>query len=136
MTTAELAHALHAKPSGKGWYACCPAHDDKHPSLYISDSNGKTLVFCHAGCSNDAVIEALKGEGLWASAHDESVPVKSIPLWQRNLRAELVEDKLWWLRMLESDAVKRGNEAEAILWRREIRTVNVDDVMNVLLRRK
>lgn len=44
----------------------CPAHDDSTPSLSVRDgSNGKVLVKCHAGCSQDAVIEALRARGLW-----------------------------------------------------------------------
>jgi len=41
--------------------ACCPAHDDKHPSLSLSEApDGKLLWKCHAGCSQEAVYEKLK----------------------------------------------------------------------------
>jgi 5S rRNA maturation endonuclease (ribonuclease M5) len=42
-----------------GWKACCPAHDDKNPSLSVSEANGKVLVKCHAGCSGEAVMQAV-----------------------------------------------------------------------------
>ena len=45
----------------------CPAHDDDKPSLVVSEGQGKTLVHCKAGCSQDAVIGALKERGLWSS---------------------------------------------------------------------
>lgn len=49
-----------------GFVARCPAHDDDKPSLKISDGdNGKPVVFCHAGCTQESVIDALKGRGLW-----------------------------------------------------------------------
>ena len=48
--------------------ACCPAHDDRNPSLSISDKNGKILVKCWAGCTQDEVIGALRDLGLWHSA--------------------------------------------------------------------
>ena len=48
--------------------ACCPAHDDRNPSLSVSDKNGKILVRCWAGCTQDEVIGALRGMGLWHSA--------------------------------------------------------------------
>jgi len=48
--------------------ACCPAHDDRNPSLSVSDKNGKILVKCWAGCSQEAVIGALRGMGLWHTA--------------------------------------------------------------------
>jgi hypothetical protein len=47
--------------------AKCPAHDDKTPSLSIRENDGKVLVHCHAGCSQDAVLAALKDCGLWQS---------------------------------------------------------------------
>jgi len=49
-----------------GFTACCPAHNDKTPSLSIGDGeNGKILVRCHAGCDQGAVIDALKRRNLW-----------------------------------------------------------------------
>ena len=52
--------------SAGGFVAQCPAHNDRNPSLSISETKeGKILVKCHAGCSNDAVVDALKGKGLW-----------------------------------------------------------------------
>lgn len=62
---AELAEALDARPSGDGWQARCPAHDDRTPSLSIgAGSDGAPLVHCHAGCEQEAVLEALRGRGL------------------------------------------------------------------------
>jgi hypothetical protein len=66
MHAAEIAHALKGKKSGRSWTARCPAHDDSDPSLSISVSpEGKTLIHCHAGCSQDQVIAALRDRGLW-----------------------------------------------------------------------
>lgn len=43
----------------------CPAHDDKTPSLKVSvGHNGKALVKCFAGCSQDEVLDALRARGL------------------------------------------------------------------------
>ena len=44
----------------------CPAHDDKTPSLSVTERNGKVLVKCFAECSQDAVIAALRARGLWS----------------------------------------------------------------------
>lgn len=47
-----VAKALGGKRSGKGWMAPCVAHDDRDPSLSISDGdNGGLVVHCHAGCT-------------------------------------------------------------------------------------
>ena len=43
----------------------CPAHNDRNPSLSITEKDGKTLFFCHAGCSQEAVFAALKDKGLF-----------------------------------------------------------------------
>ena len=44
------------RKAGDGWSACCPAHDDRNPSLSISaGSDGRALLKCHAGCTVDAV---------------------------------------------------------------------------------
>jgi hypothetical protein len=46
-----------------GWRT---AHDDRKPSLSIHDGHdGKVLVHCHAGCTQTAVMEALRARGLW-----------------------------------------------------------------------
>ena len=67
LTAEELAHRLEKpKKQGAGWMACCPAHDDKNPSLSINDgNNGKPVVRCHVGCSQKSVLKALQDDGLW-----------------------------------------------------------------------
>jgi putative DNA primase/helicase len=63
---AEIGAALGGRKSGRGWSACCPAHDDSTPSLSIQDADdGRVLVHCHAGCEQAEVITALKARGLW-----------------------------------------------------------------------
>lgn len=45
---------------GSGWSARCPAHDDHDPSLSIKEGlNGKILLYCHVGCTIDAICDAL-----------------------------------------------------------------------------
>lgn len=71
MDAAEIAKGLPKarKIVGRGWRACCPAHDDHEPSLDVDDApDGKVLVKCRAGCSQDAVIAALKARGAWPEA--------------------------------------------------------------------
>jgi hypothetical protein len=41
--------------------ACCPAHDDTNPSLSLTEKADGTLLWkCFAGCSQEAVREALE----------------------------------------------------------------------------
>ena len=42
------------------WQACCPAHEDKTPSLSIKETrDGRILVRCFAGCGAADVVEAV-----------------------------------------------------------------------------
>ncbi|MEQ1952258.1 AAA family ATPase [Mesorhizobium yinganensis] len=50
---------------GRGSMCRCPAHKDDSPSLSVKQDGDRILVKCHAGCSQEAVIEALKAKGLW-----------------------------------------------------------------------
>lgn len=49
------------KPNGASkWLACCPAHDDKNPSLSIKEAdNGTVLLKCWAGCSAAEITGAV-----------------------------------------------------------------------------
>lgn len=49
---------VRSRGSGQ-WSARCPAHNDHSPSLSITERDGKTLLFCHAGCSIEEIATAL-----------------------------------------------------------------------------
>ena len=74
MNAEALTRALDGHSYGNYRQARCPAHDDRNPSLSISDGDdGVLLVHCHAGCEQAAVIDALKARGLWDGWASESV---------------------------------------------------------------
>ena len=56
--------------ANNGYICCCPSHKDRRPSLRVSNRDGKVLVKCFAGCTQTAVVDALKARGLWLSACD------------------------------------------------------------------
>lgn len=58
-----LQHLRKIKRTGPNrWLACCPAHEDKAPSLSVRElDSGVTLVHCFSGCS---VHEILGAAGL------------------------------------------------------------------------
>lgn len=58
-------HLHNGRKTQTGWIACCPAHEDSNPSLSLTQDGDKTLVHCHAGCSQEDVINTLKSLGLW-----------------------------------------------------------------------
>ncbi|MFO0449934.1 MAG: CHC2 zinc finger domain-containing protein [Pseudomonadota bacterium] len=48
------------RKTGQGrWMACCPAHEDRSPSLAVRDDAGKILIKCFAGCSTGDVVAAV-----------------------------------------------------------------------------
>jgi len=61
VTAAEIVEGLdRVKRNGHGWIACCPAHQDRHPSLSVWDGDDGWVRFkCFAGCSRDAILAAL-----------------------------------------------------------------------------
>jgi putative DNA primase/helicase len=77
MTAPEFVERLSGVEAvAKGWIACCPAHADRDPSLSIAEKDGKVLVHCHAGCSTDAIVQAV---GLTMSDLFEDCPKRSRP---------------------------------------------------------
>lgn len=78
MTTAEILPRFEGvRPSGSGYVALCPAHDDHTPSLSISTGDrGDTLLHCHAGCATESVCAAagLKLADLFANPSGNGSP--------------------------------------------------------------
>ena len=75
----ELVSGLEGvRKSGEdGWVACCPAHDDKPPSLSINQKDEKILLYCHAGCTQNEIIDELKSLGLWEGGYQSpEIPVQ------------------------------------------------------------
>lgn len=52
---------VRARSDGRQFWALCPAHDDqKKQSLSVGlGRNGRVLLYCHAGCAEDAITQAL-----------------------------------------------------------------------------
>ena len=48
------------RQQGGYWMARCPAHEDREASLSVTRGTGQPVVFkCHAGCTRDAILDAL-----------------------------------------------------------------------------
>lgn len=60
------------KRTGNGrWVACCPAHEDRSPSLSIKEcDDGTVLMHCFGGCDAHSVLGAL------GMAFDDLYPAK------------------------------------------------------------
>ena len=56
----EAHHGQPAKRSGDGYSTRCPAHEDRHASLSVTEADdGRVLICCHAGCTVQAIMQAL-----------------------------------------------------------------------------
>ncbi len=62
MTPVEVLLSRLQKVKGRNgsWTACCPAHNDKGPSLAIREADdGRILLHCFAGCETLSVVQAV-----------------------------------------------------------------------------
>lgn len=84
MTEAAARAIVEGLPKGK-WnarrregLACCPAHDDRTPSLSVGvGRSGQILIRCWTGCSFDEVRDALRRRGLWPERDRDAVAAGS-----------------------------------------------------------
>ena len=79
MTGREIIEALKCGRQGcqcaKGRVTHCPAHNDANPSLSITVTNEQKVLFkCFSGCSQQALVDALKAKGLWDTPQQDSRP--------------------------------------------------------------
>jgi len=119
VTAADIARALGGRKTGNGWTAKCPAHDDRDPSLSISEaSDGKILMHCHAGCEQGQVIDALRDRGLWTTQNWRTgkiiCPQQGRPEYDQSDR-ENAERTSSALRIWEEACDWRGTVAERYL---------------------
>ena len=62
----KITKDLGGKWHGRYGTVCCPCHDDKNPSLQISDADdGSLIVHCHGGCDWKVIKDELKRRGLY-----------------------------------------------------------------------
>lgn len=66
-----------AKKTGRGWMICCPAHEDRTPSLSLADGrDGVLLYHCFAGCRPEDIRTALESHLGVHSSTPEDQPKK------------------------------------------------------------
>jgi hypothetical protein len=109
----------------------CPAHEDRNPSLSITEKNGKVLIHCFAGCGPADVIAALRVRGLWPEDEQNSWTPADRARWARERRElerqlpaarhwrgvalELVEERLTILKAAAFDPTADAELKEAVL---------------------
>ncbi len=84
-----LARLRDVRPSGNGWMAQCPVHEDSTPSLSINvdPDDGKVLLHCFGTCTTEQVVRAigLEMRDLFATSNGVvQPPSKSAPIALQN----------------------------------------------------
>ena len=97
-----------AKPNHQ-YLACCPAHEDQHPSLSIREiEDGLLLIHCWAGCSAAEIVASagLELSDLFPQL-DHKKPIQ--PRW--NLRDLIeIQNREAWLLVVAMDQLFSGRE--------------------------
>lgn len=102
----RITAALGGRWTGGNGIARCPAHEDRNPSLSLTDGdNGRLLVKCHAGCDYHSVTVALSQMGLWQGRETPAI-CDPVVLAKRKAAAR-------------AQVVKRSRQAQA-LWARAL----------------
>jgi hypothetical protein len=119
-----LTLALAGRWHGRYGSASCPAHEDRQPSLSLSDGrDGQLLVHCFAGCAFTAILDALRGRGLMPKEGTWKPGKEATQARTRRKEAESadVERRGRQARQVWDEAIPaRGTAAEAYLRARGI----------------
>ncbi|MFB0613426.1 DUF7146 domain-containing protein [Aurantiacibacter poecillastricola] len=82
-TARKICESRGGKWSGTKGMACCPAHEDRTPSLGVTLGRKAILFHCFAGCDQQSVLSALAREGFevarffsGSSAEDQLEPTR------------------------------------------------------------
>lgn len=119
--------------SANEWVACCPAHDDRTPSLAIKQTDdGRVLLHCFSGC---VPIEILNVLGL---TYADLFPRNSTPLeglkslrWSSRTMLEAIAHNAMCLVILADD-LAHGREALTPEYRDQIfeRAMEIQEAVN------
>ena len=113
------------KETGNGKYlACCPAHDDRSPSLAITDDEGRVLLHCFSCCDPESVLDAL---GLtFSDLYPEPLGNHFKPSKQRVSPREILatlDHESLVVAIIGADFIKRQSLDEST-WQRLAKAVN------------
>lgn len=109
---------------------CCPAHEDRNPSLSVDDHGDRVMVHCHAGCHPDDVVAALGLElrDLFDGELDErdpGLPIRSYVYKRSNGEPWIIVDRWFPKRFTQRlPGTEPGDRhglggREPLLWRAE-----------------
>ena len=90
MTPIENLLSRLSKVKGRNgaWTACCPAHEDKSPSLAIKEGDdGRVLLHCFGGCDVHSVLGAVGMDmsDLFPAKRESGTPAKKATFYASDL---------------------------------------------------
>ena len=108
-----LVRALGGQWHGGYGMACCPAHDDRKPSLSVREKNGRLRFRCFAGCPPAKVESALRSCGLLRGTSYSRLDTRfSRQLISNQPSADDLRDAQYWLRILNESVPAAGTVVE------------------------
>jgi hypothetical protein len=90
------------KQNGERWWACCPVHNDKNPSMTLKEEDGKVLIHCFSCQANGQEVVAklgLPASVLFRESKRQEIPQKVI---------EAAKEDAYFIAIFESEKQK-GN---------------------------
>lgn len=86
MYSEVFSRLVSVKPSGKGWTARCPAHEDKHESLYL-----------RVGKSGDLIAKCMANHGCTFTVIAAALGVDERAFWKPREPRVMADDKRKWV---------------------------------------
>ncbi len=121
VVAALAAHSIILSGWGTVKMATCPVHDDSKPSMSVTESDdGKALLYCHAGCSIEAIVEALglTMSDLFADGDEAAIYTYTDEEDRPLFRVHRGRDKTFWQEHLEDGEWKKGlGDTRRVLYR-------------------
>jgi len=115
-TARRICEARGGKWSGTKGMACCPAHDDRTPSLGVTLGQKAILFHCFAGCDQQSVLAALAREGFEAPALFSGSATTNEPELTSTRKPSAVALRIWRdAQPLRASPVKAYLESRGIL---------------------
>ena len=115
-TARRICESRGGKWSGTKGMACCPAHDDRTPSLGVSLGRQAILFHCFAGCDQQSVLAALAREGFEAPALFSPSAITNAPEPTSTRKPSAAALRIWRdAQPLRASPVKAYLESRGIL---------------------
>jgi hypothetical protein len=115
------------------WTACCPAHQDKSPSLAIREtSDGRVLLHCFGGCEVNSIVGALGMDlsDLFPPTHDydPSNPKKPVkPAFYATDLLRIISFEALVVSIAASDISKGKNLSETDMARMKLASQRIQE---------